>query len=763
MPDYDFHSLSSYDFAVLARDLLQEELEVRLESFAPGRDEGIDFRFRSADGDLVIQCKHYRDYDALYRVLKRNEVAKVQRLKPKRYILVVSTPLTPARKDAVLALFAPYCKMTADIFGREDLNNLLGRHSSVERRHFKLWLTSESVLTRVLEAGIWGDTELTIQRIRQRTSRYVQNASFPRAKKVLEDHHYCIIAGIPGIGKTTLAEILLFDYVDRHDFQAIRIANDLSEIKAVKNQHRRQVFYFDDFLGTTALDKMQKNEDQRIMEFLQEVSANDKWRFLLTTREYILNTAKIRHETLTHPPVDLTPCIVQLADYTHPIRAKILYNHIFFSDLTDAHKRALLENRRYETILSHRNYNPRIIEHMTQARNVIHVSPPAYFEDFVKNLDNPARIWDHAFRYQLTEAAQHVLLTMASLPHEVLLADLKIAFGSFYQYRRAKLGFSASSRDFEHALKQLDGNFIKTKLLGDAPIVVFHNPCVQDFLESYLADSASEVADLTEGACFFDQLVRLWSGRGETRFSGVDRHSREFVNKLTRLFDAPTCRIIRIGDGHGKVIGARRYDRSYESRTSFAVEVAEGLGTPDSRELVDRLLNALPGRMETGHADREDLVRLLTTPSLSHWHGQDRVFAAAKNYLTHRLEQFEDFSSVGRFLESFPHAIAPQEMTRIGEEFESFCESYVSGWDDDPDSLRSVADEIETAGSRLGVDVGRFSQQLTRQADELEAERGESESEPDDSDDRWGTDVRADQGMELMFEALLNEIAERNT
>jgi hypothetical protein len=30
MADYDFRTLSSYDFEVLARDLLQEELKIRL-------------------------------------------------------------------------------------------------------------------------------------------------------------------------------------------------------------------------------------------------------------------------------------------------------------------------------------------------------------------------------------------------------------------------------------------------------------------------------------------------------------------------------------------------------------------------------------------------------------------------------------------------------------------------------------------------------------------------------------------------------------
>jgi len=102
MPSYDFQSLSSFDFELLARDLLQAEMDIRLESFAPGPDGGVDFRFRSKKGDIVVQCKHYKDYDALYQTLKREEASKVHRLKPQRYILALSTPLTQNRKDAIL-------------------------------------------------------------------------------------------------------------------------------------------------------------------------------------------------------------------------------------------------------------------------------------------------------------------------------------------------------------------------------------------------------------------------------------------------------------------------------------------------------------------------------------------------------------------------------------------------------------------------------------------------------------------------------------
>lgn len=45
MPNYNFKTLSPIDFECLIRDLFQEELKIRLESFKIGRGNGIDLRY----------------------------------------------------------------------------------------------------------------------------------------------------------------------------------------------------------------------------------------------------------------------------------------------------------------------------------------------------------------------------------------------------------------------------------------------------------------------------------------------------------------------------------------------------------------------------------------------------------------------------------------------------------------------------------------------------------------------------------------------
>ena len=125
MPDYDYQNLSPTEFEDLTQGLLQKQLDIIFESFTTGRDNGIDLRYsQSFANDIIVQCKRYKDYNSLFNNLKK-EVANVTKINPSRYIVVTSVGLTPARKKIIFKLFTPYIKNTADIYGKNDLNNLL--------------------------------------------------------------------------------------------------------------------------------------------------------------------------------------------------------------------------------------------------------------------------------------------------------------------------------------------------------------------------------------------------------------------------------------------------------------------------------------------------------------------------------------------------------------------------------------------------------------------------------------------------------------
>ena len=187
---YDFLTLSPLDFEELIRDLLQAELNVRLESFGPGPDQGIDFRHSTGGRGIIVQAKHYgRSGPKELLRATRMENDNVIALGPavRRYILATSVSLSPALKNRIVAEMPDTPLDVEDIFGLEDLNNLLARHSEVERQHFKLWLSSTTILERILRSGVYNRTQTEMALIRDMVPRFVQNRSLIEAEAILSD------------------------------------------------------------------------------------------------------------------------------------------------------------------------------------------------------------------------------------------------------------------------------------------------------------------------------------------------------------------------------------------------------------------------------------------------------------------------------------------------------------------------------------------------------------------------------------------------
>lgn len=233
MPHYTFTSLSSQDFEELTRDLLQAEWNTPLESFKAGRDHGIDLRYsQDESGTTIVQCKHFvaSGFGKLLSHLRLSERPKIAKLAPDRYVVVTSVGLTPPNKDEIVSALSPFVRSTADVLGAQDIEGLLSRHPNIERANFKLWLTSTSVLERVLHNAEICQTDFQIDRICRKLPLFVQNNAFPRAAELLEQTRVVIISGLPGIGKTTLAEMLLYAHLEQ-GYEPVVIQAEVSEGK----------------------------------------------------------------------------------------------------------------------------------------------------------------------------------------------------------------------------------------------------------------------------------------------------------------------------------------------------------------------------------------------------------------------------------------------------------------------------------------------------------------------------------------------------
>jgi hypothetical protein len=251
---YNFYALSYADFEDLSRDLIGRELGVRFEAFAPGPDGGMDGRHAAGTSKTVLQSKHYAGtrWNGLKKAMKK-ERASIDRLAPDRYILSTSCPLSPENKAELARIIGPALDSEDDIFGPGDLNALLRKHPEIVKSHIKLWLSGTAVLERVLYAAQHSFNDITQDEIVEKVRVYAPNPSFNAAQDILDKQHVLIISGPPGVGKTTLAEMLCYTHLgEGWELKAIRQLDD--GLTAITDK-KKQIFYFDDFLGRVALDK----------------------------------------------------------------------------------------------------------------------------------------------------------------------------------------------------------------------------------------------------------------------------------------------------------------------------------------------------------------------------------------------------------------------------------------------------------------------------------------------------------------------------
>lgn len=476
---YDFKNLSWLDFEELVRDLIGAELGIRFESFAPGPDGGMDGRHAKGSSCIILQAKHYADssHSTLKSALRR-EAQKIHKIKMSRYIIATSQSISKTLKDEILEIFSGIPIEPADIVGLRDLNQMIRSHPNIERANIKLWLGSAAVLDQIMNSASYNFNAMTRDEIELKVRVYASNPSLDRAREKIEENHVLIISGPPGVGKTTLAEMLALAYMsDGWELIAIRSLDDgLASISDAK----KQIFFFDDFLGKVALDsRALANKDSDIVKFITRISKSKNARFVLTTRAYILEAARKYSEYIADRRIATSKYVLDVGIYTRRIRAQILYNHLLVAGTPIDHVSELISSNKIAEIVDHKNYNPRIIEWMTDPSRIKSISSHEYTNAFLCSLDNPDDIWDIAFRTHIDDRCRHLLYCQYFLSeYGVELDTLRRAFDTVHPTLSRFYGTSFAPDDFDDALKILEGGFLTIKEKS----VQFINPSVRDYM-----------------------------------------------------------------------------------------------------------------------------------------------------------------------------------------------------------------------------------------------------------------------------------------
>lgn len=510
---YDLTNLNDYEFELLIRDILEKKLGIELRTYAKGKDDGIDIQGYYTENNIIVQVKHYcrSTYSSLLNSLKK-ELEKINKLKPEKYYIVTSLALTPNNIKNIYNMFSSYISDTSNIIDLSEINKLLEENMDIVERHYKLWLSSSSILQIINNQNILIDCEYLIDDIKKEKHLYVQTSFYKKSIDILDKNDVIIITGDPGVGKTTLSKMLVLFYLKKN--YNVRYSSD-SSIKDIKKSifkgKNKEVILIDDFLGQHYLE-LKENYSKELKTLISH-SKNCNKKLILNSRITIMNEAKnsfIEFDKIIKENDTILIDLNEISDYE---KALILYNHIYFSNIPIEYFDNIKKDKNYYKIIKHHNYNPRIIEYITS--NYKDVEPNEYINFIIKNLDNPSKIWENEFVKRIEKIDRIMMYTIYSLTNNYI--NLNILKESFNKRLFELKNIDTTINNFDSTLNRLSNSLVKINIdKNNNKNISVLNPSINDYIFNYLRDNENEIMSILNNAVYIEQYINLYKKTDES-------------------------------------------------------------------------------------------------------------------------------------------------------------------------------------------------------------------------------------------------------
>lgn len=510
----NYANLNDVEFEYLCQDVMSKKLGVDLRRFAAGRDGGIDLADSTYKPKIIVQVKHYvkTDVGGLIRSLSK-EVEKVEELKPTQYYICCSKELSPKKISGIYSMFLDFMNSDKNIITINEIEDFLTDVANIDvlRKHYKLWISSTNILQDLHNNDVFIDCESLLSSIHRDEKYFVQTSGYNQALECLSKHKTLFLTGDPGVGKTVTSKMLILNYAAKH--YRIRYTTDVTDLAALKralakDRNAKEVILLDDCFGQ-AYFEMKSSQGTELLSLIRFVNASKNKLLILNSRITIYQEARTKTPELVNSfeNKEFKVQIINMSAMSDLEKAKILYNHMYFSTQNEEYFQAIKTNKNYMNIIKHKNYNPRIIEFVSNPNRYSGIHANKYFEFVAQCLDNPHMVWDNEYEERIQVVDRCLLMTIFSLSDTTVSYELSKK--CFINRAKHVSGIDITVNQFERALARLQESFIRIIDDNGCKKLSMINPSVNDYLKSKLESNPLEVENILEAAAAIPQYRRL--------------------------------------------------------------------------------------------------------------------------------------------------------------------------------------------------------------------------------------------------------------
>lgn len=509
---FDYNLLDDLEFESLARDIMSRKLDKELYKFPRGRDGGIDICDDNFNPKTIIQVKHYINSGAsnLIRSLDK-EKEKVQNLNPENYYIFTSLGLTHQRRKEIIEMFPNYMSNLKNVITKDEIDDFLNDPLNIDvlNKHYKLWIQSVNILSIFQKKALNKDSYALLSDIEDRKGIYVKTSIYEKALKKLNDNDILLLLGNPGIGKTTLCEMIVLEYL-KNDYQVIYAStNDLTSVKEsiMDSRESKQIILLDDFLGHHYL-KIDDTKSSELKMLIATIKRLDNTKLLLNSRRTILNDAvqsdfkfKELYDNYRDNELKIDQNSISFEE-----RYNIFKNHLTYNGVSQSYREYLMDDDRYLKIIDHKNFNPRIIEYVANNRNTIGETEESYYSFILSKLDNPKDVWQDEFENRIEPIDRIFLYTLHSISEgKAISEDIKLAF----EKRISNETYIDNTiNNYERVTKRLSNSLIRITEGFYGLEVSIINPSLSEYIHQALQENIEEQRKILKYSYFYDQIVQ---------------------------------------------------------------------------------------------------------------------------------------------------------------------------------------------------------------------------------------------------------------